>query len=331
MASITRYRAGWRAQVRHGEVRDSRTFATRREASDWAKAWELEAKDSREPGERRTLSDAFRRYRAEVAPRHKGHRHEVVRLARFEADAQLPMTLPLTRITSAHMQAWRDSLTTKLKPGSVLRDMSLLASVFAACREWQWLRASPLERVRRPPQPRHRDRIIAWSEQRSMLRELGHRPRGMPHTKRQMVAWAFLVALRTGMRAGEICGLEWGRVHGAWLALPETKNGTAREVPLPPKAARLIERARGLDGCRVTTLAARSLDSLFRTARDSAGLSGFTFHDSRHTAATRIGRQVGQLGRLSFPEFCKVFGWKDPRNALVYVNPSAAELASRMG
>jgi hypothetical protein len=52
--------------------------------------------------------------------------------------------------------------------------------------------------------------------------------------------------------------------------------------------------------------------------------------DARHTAATRIGAKVGQPGRLTFPEFCRVFGWTDPRNAMIYVNPSAETLAGKL-
>lgn len=46
--------------------------------------------------------------------------------------------------------------------------------------------------------------------------------------------------------------------------------------------------------------------------------------------AENRGATVGQAGRLSFPEFCKVFGWKDPKYALVYCNPSAESLAGKL-
>ena len=35
-------------------------------------------------------------------------------------------------------------------------------------------------------------------------------------------------------------------------------------------------------------------------------------------------------GKLSFPEFCYVFGWKDPKHALIYVNPDPARLADKL-
>ena len=47
----------------------------------------------------------------------------------------------------------------------------------------------------------------------------------------QAVARVFLFALRTGMRAGEICGLTWDRVHADHVSLPVTKT-RPRLVPL---------------------------------------------------------------------------------------------------
>jgi integrase len=110
--------------------------------------------------------------------------------------------------------------------------------------------------------------------------------------------------------------------------LPITKNGTARAVPLSRSARRWLGLLRGQ--AQPFTLADSSRDALWRKARKAAGLEGFTFHDLRHTAATRIGATVGKPGRLSFPQFCAVFGWRNPAQAMVYVNPTAAELADLM-
>ena len=60
----------------------------------------------------------------------------------------------------------------------------------------------------------------------------------------QAVARVFLFALRTGMRAGEICGLTWGRVHADHVSLPVTKT-RPRLVPLEPRALRLVASMRG--------------------------------------------------------------------------------------
>lgn len=145
----------------------------------------------------------------------------------------------------------------------------------------------------------------------------------------QAVALCLVAALRTGMRAGELTGLTWPQVRGTHVHLTSgtTKSGAARDVPLSLKARRVLERARGLDAVRVFGVSGPVLDTLFRRARGRTGLAGFTFHDARHTAATWI----GSSGRLSMLEMCKMFGWRDPKHALIYFNPGVGELAAKLG
>lgn len=318
----------WGIQIKVKGIRDSGTFPSKREADLWAarRTLELTAQATGKAGEVFLLRDALRRFADEVSPGHKGEHWERVRLSAMES--QLPSTLPIAKVTTAALNAWKLERLKSVSPGTVTREMNLLSSVFTyARREWGWITTNPLSDVRRPKEPKHRERVITWHETKAMLRALGYIPGKPPRTMKGMVAYAFLLALRTGMRAGEITGLRWPNVHASWVTLPDTKNGTSRDVPLSAKARRLVSLLRGLDTDSVLLISAPTLDTLFRRARVSSGLSGFTFHDSRHTAATRIGRTVGQPGKLSFPQFCKCFGWTDPKHALIYVNPTAAELA----
>ncbi|ODU08015.1 MAG: hypothetical protein ABS84_15000 [Rubrivivax sp. SCN 71-131] len=331
MASIEKTASGeYRARVKRKGVRDSKTFVLRRDAAAWAKHREdeIDRQADRTLGEVRTLGDALKRYAAEVSPTHKGERWEQIRLKAMEA--QLPITLPLARVTHEHLARWRDARAAAVGPDSVRREMALLGSVLThARRDWRWIADSPMSDVRRPKASPHRSRVMTWRELRAILRTLRHR-RGRPTTMKSIVALALLLALRTGMRAGELTGMRWALVGSHGVRLPDTKNGSAREVPLSRKAMQLVERARGLDDVLVLPVGTQTLDALFRAARDAAGIEGLRWHDSRHTAATRIGATVGQPGRLSFPEFVAMFGWRDPRNAMVYVNPSAAALAGKL-
>lgn len=332
MASIEKTAAGeYRARIKRRGVRESRTFALRRDAQAWAKQREdeIDRQGAGSLGELRTLGDALRRYADEVSPTHKGERWEQIRLRAMER--QLPVTLPLARITHEHLQRWRDARSAAVSADSVRREMALLGSVLThARRDWRWTTATPMADVRRPRGAPHRTRTIHPRELRAVLRALGHSSRRRPHSLRAVVALALLLALRTGMRASELTGMRWAQVSTHAVDLPQTKNGSARQVPLGRKAARLIERARGLDEVQVLPVGAQTLDALFRRARDAAGLHDLRWHDSRHTAATRIGATVGQPGRLSFPEFVVMFGWRDPRNAMIYVNPSAQALAGKL-
>lgn len=325
-----------RKQIKIGSgpdaIRESKTFATQREAREWYTRRKAELMDRKRgiEGQKKTLRDALRKYAEEVSPNHRGHRWESVRLAAFEDHQHLPITLPIASITPLHLTRWRQWRETKVGPASVRREMSLLGSVFtAARRDWNWIEASPLADVRRPPAPAPLDRTITRAEIKAMLRELGYRRR-RPASMKEVTAYTMLLALRTGMRCSELTGLEWSRVKPSWVELDRTKNGDARHVPLSRKARVLMERLRGLDEERPLPITSQLVDATFRRARDKAGLSGFTFHATRHTAATWIGRIVGRPGRLSFPEFCAMFGWRDPRNAMIYVNPTAQELADRL-
>lgn len=318
----------WRVQLEIKGVRDSFTGTTKREASEWAakRETEIRAMAGGRAGSVKTLRDAMRRYAEEVSPTHRGERWELIRLTAFERHPALPVGRRLSELRTPDLAAWRDSRLTTTARGSVLRDMTLLGSVLeVARREWQWIESNPIRDVKRPQNPDHRERVISGVEVRRVLRALGYG--GPVRSVSQAVAGAFLLALSAGMRAGEISGLTWDRVRVDHLVLPMTKNGTPRDVPLSKVGRRIVESMRGWDSDLVFGVGAQTLSTLFRRARDRAGLDGFTFHDSRHTAATRLALS----GRVDALLLCKIMGWKNPKMAMVYFNPTASQIAGRLG
>jgi len=326
MASLSKMSKGWRAQVKVLGVRDSRVFTTRREAVQWAALREEEIRHAATAplGEQYTLRQALRRYASEVSPAKRGERWEQIRLAAFERD-NLPLDTPIGQVTAQHVADFRDARGASVGHGTVLRELTLLSSVFqTAQREWGWVDANPCRAIRKPPAPRHRERVIAWWEVRRMLRAMGYQRTGKVSSMGQAVALCMLLALRTGMRAGELCGLTWDCVFERHVHLPRTKNGKPRDVPLSARARRLVARLREWDDVLVLGLKAASLDALFRKYRARAGLSGFTFHDTRHTAATMLSKKVDVL------TLCKIFGWSQTTQALTYYNPKAAAIAAML-
>jgi len=322
----------WNIQIEVAGQRASATLPTKRLALEWAdkKRVELRAAAKAAPGSTKTLRDALQRYADEVSPTHKGERWEIVRLAAYlKADSELAVDKRLVDLRDTDFISWRDARLKVTKRSSVLRDMGLVNSVLEhARREWKWLTVNPMVDVRKPAKPPHRDVVISRLQVRKMLRVFGYRGLDRVVTSvGQAVAMCFLTALTTGMRASELCELTWDRVFTSYVMLPETKNGDARAVPLSQVARRLLERMRGFDEVLVFGLNARSLDTMFRKARTKANLAGFTFHDSRHTAATRIGRIPG----IDVLMLCKIFGWKDTKQALTYYNPTAKDMAKLLG
>lgn len=331
MATPTKTAQGtWRIQIEVQGTRDSGTFPTKREAEAWRdrRSAELRALATGKGGTVKTLEDALKRYLLEVTPDKRGWEKESVRLRAFresKAHQALPRKRKLSEITPADLAAWRDARLKLNARGSVLRDMTLLSAVFEAARaDWGWLEKNPMREVRRPAEPDHRERVITQAEIDGMVAQLGL-TEGPIRSVSQAVAVCFLVALETGMRAGELCGLTWDRVLGTYVQLTnKTKAGKPREVALTPKAQALIARMQGWDDVLVFGVGVQSLDSLFRKARDRANLSGFTFHDSRHTAATRLALRIQVL------DLCRMFGWTNPKQALRYYNATAADIAARL-
>lgn len=270
----------------------------------------------------------MRRYAAEVSPSKGGERWEQIRIEALIADLNFPAG-KVGAITPEAIGQWRDRRSLKVKPGTVLRELGLLSAIFEhARREWRLIHFNPVQDVRKPPEPRHRDVLITRKQIKAMLRVMGHSPNLPIRSVAQSVACCFMVALRTGMRAGELCALTWADVEADCCRVRGVEKGAKktgrRDIPLSPKAKRAIERVRGYDPLLVFGLNVKSMDAMFRKYRKRANLGGFTFHDSRHTAATWIAQKLHVL------DLCKMFGWSNPKRAMIYYNPSAGDIAKRL-
>lgn len=327
MASIFKHRDGYRAQVCVSGERDTKVFRTKREASAWAAMREIELRNASKSSEadKRTLGELLTKYRDEETIKKRGRRWEEVRIDKLLRDDMLIPSLKLSAVTSGLVGAWRNRRITEVSTGSVLRELGLLSSVFEhASRELKWIEENPVKDVRRPAAPDHRSVLISRSQIRKMLTVMSYH-RGECKSVTQAVCVAFLVALRTGMRAGELCDLTWDRVFDHHCSTAGGKTTAARrDVPLTPKAKRLIESMRGYDPKYVFGLSSASLSAMFLKYRKRAGLEGFTFHDARHTAATWLARKLHIL------DLCLAFGWANTRHALIYYNAPAADIAKQL-
>jgi integrase len=304
----------WSAQVEKMGVRTSRSFRTKAQAQAWATEVEAEVMASRR-GQivRRTLRQALERYGAEVAPTKGSARRDGHRLP-FLAESLGFADKWLEDITADDFGRWRDRQLLGVKGSTVNRDLNLLTAVLSTARdEWGWLVKSPLTRFRRPKNPPPRRRVIAWHEAKAVLRALGWR-KAPPTTLQQEAGFAFLMSLHTGMRAGEVLSY---RLQGKVAHLEKTKNGHPRDVPLGGRALKLHALCPGY------TITGASLDALFRKARVKAGLSGFTFHDARRTALTRLSSKLSPL------QLARVSGHRDLRVLLqVYYAEKAQDIGA---
>lgn len=159
------------------------------------------------------------------------------------------------------------------------------------------------------------------------------------------VSCAFLLALETGMRAGAILSLTWGNVdlERRTATLPKTKNGDSRQVPLSNLAVNIFANmsngvldasvgnlVRPDPSAKPFTVTSKSLDVLFRRARDAAvhacpSIATCRFHDARSEAISRLSK------RLDVLELARMVGHRDLKSLMSYFRVSAEDLAKKLG
>lgn len=302
-------------------VRDSQSFPTKAQAVAWATQRENDLVHGKLPD--KTVLQALREYASAVSPAHRGEQWEVTRLRALERDKIA--SIKLEKLKPADMADWRDRRLRAVSAASVAREMNLLKSVFEVARkEWGWLRTNPLADVKRPSSPPSRRRRISQDEIQSLSEGFGIGDKLRADTAINRVGLAFLFALETAMRAGEILGLQWSDVREKSVSLPKTKNGDSRDVPLSMRAREIIAVLPRSDG-PVFDLDPQTRDVLFRRIRDTQKLHDLHFHDSRAEAIWRLSK------KLDVMELARMIGHRDLRSLMIYYATSADDLADQLG
>lgn len=312
----------WRVQVRRRGVDETRTFRTKARAREWGTQVEAGITGESRPLGKHTLLDALRRYAAEVSPGKRGGAWERVRLTAMEGREGKPadelVARPMAFLTEEHLAAWRDRRLKQVAPATVRREMNLLASVFElARREWKWIRSNPLREVRKPAEPPARRRGVKEGELEALAERLTG-PAG-----REVLA-AFELGIETGMRAGEMMGLEREQIVGSVAHLEMTKNGDARDAALSPRALEIVRDLLADGRPRLFTIGPGTRDALFRKARDAAGIPDLHFHDSRAEAVKRLSKKLNVL------ELAEQIGHRDLNSLQSYYAQPASERAMRL-
>lgn len=299
--------------------RQSATFPTKREAAQWAIQREAELTGAKLPD--KTLGDAMSRYRREVSPTHKGSRWELLRLTAMEKSNIAK--LPAAALAGVDIAGWRDARLQEVSAATVAREMTLLRSVLESCRlDWGWIRANPMADVRRPRTPTSRKRRVTQDEIERVSLACGL-DELRATTALNRTGLAFLFALETAMRAGEILGMGWPDVAEKSVRLPRTKNGDVRHVPLSPRAREILALLPRTDG-PAFGLHPGTRDALWRKAVTAAKIPDLHFHDSRAEAIWRLSK------KLDVMELARVIGHRNVNSLLLYYQTSADDLADRL-
>lgn len=324
MATFRKIGDRWSAEVYVNGIRKSKRHDTKAQAKSWAAQTEFELGQMVDGvSTTHTLLDVFKRYAEEISETKKGAQWEIVRLKMFERFSI--SNVRLVDLRREHFESYIFERSKSVKPSSINRELNLISHSLTQARRWRLMTHNPMEDLKRPKDPPHRERRISQHEIDTILVALNYDERFPVVQQQQKVAVAFLLAIETAMRAGEICSLQSKHVNFAQRTafLPDTKNGRSRAVPLSQEAIRLLKRVDpwGDDGT-VFNMASSTLSTLYKRAVDRTEIVDLTFHDTRHEAITRL------AGKLDVLDLARMVGHRDIKQLMTYYNKSACELAS---
>lgn len=272
--------------------------------------------------------DALELYRTKISILKKGYAQEKYRV---EAIGRSLLGAKTVReVTSVDIATYRDQRLGEINPrtkhplatSTVRLDMSLLSNFFDICRiEWGICDANPVANVRKPKIPPGRDRRLTAREDRLILRYCHN------HSNKQLYSIVVL-ALETAMRQGEILNLQWEHINlkTRIAHLPETKNGTKRDVPLSVTARDALVRIGVQSTGKVFGYTAHGLKSTWRFMRQKLGIEDLHFHDLRHEAISRL----FELGSLDMMEVAAISGHKSLSMLKRYTHLKAQRLVRKL-
>jgi integrase len=185
-------------------------------------------------------------------------------------------------------------------PSTANRDFQVLKRMFNLAVRWGLLEKNPCLHVERLKEPAGRERFLDQVEQQKLLKCCAEPFRTL-----------IFVALRTGMRRGELLGLRRRDVDfsRSLITLRVTKSGSPRHLPMLPQVREALIRlakTRAEDEKLFVSSKGRpysgdGVQSNFLRACRRAQLLDFHFHDLRHTYASdcvAAGMELAVLAKL---------------------------------
>ncbi|CAN7554729.1 site-specific integrase [Neorhizobium tomejilense] len=329
MATIRKLRGRWQAQVRRRGMKPrAKSFDSKAEAEKWARDLETQvdrfgmAPDTKIL-ETTTLGELLERYQNEVTPLKRGAVQETQRLDVLRRHDLSHRTL--IGLSQQDIASFRDERLQSVAPSTAVREMAILShTIEVAIRDWGMpLAKNVVKLVRRPVIRNERSRRLTGDEEQRLLD-------GCDAGKIPFFRTIVIIAIETGMRRGEILGLEWPDIshNRRVITLTMTKNGSGREVPLSQRAfdaLMLWKDLSDVDGSIVFPMSPGALEQTWRRLLVRAGIKNLRFHDLRHEGVSRLFERG-----LNMIEVSSISGHKELRMLKRYTHLSADDLVARL-
>ncbi|MBD8165379.1 site-specific integrase [Erwinia persicina] len=274
-----------------------------------------------------TLTKALDRYFSAVSVHKRGQLQEFYRINVIKRSVLAEKYMH--EISSVDIADYRDGRlasisdrTGRLISANTVRlEMALISALYNVAQiEWGTCMHNPVEHVRKPQASPGRSRRITPIEERAILRALQKR--------NAELTVIFKLALETAMRQGEILSLRWEHIDlSLGIAhLPQTKNGTSRDVPLSYPARQALRAFCGPLSGPVFNYTSNGFKSAWRQTLASLDINDLHFHDLRHEAISRM----FELGSLNVMEVAAISGHKSLNMLKRYTHLRATHLVNKL-
>jgi integrase len=217
----------------------------------------------------------------------------------------------LNELTREHIARVAETKRQDTSPTTANRILALVRAIMnRAAGEWEWIDKAPF--IRLYPEPRNRVRWLKPEEAHALLKEL-------PDYMADMTRFA----LATGLRRGNVLGLEWSQVDlprkVAWIHGDQAKAGKDIHVTLNNTAIAVLEKQIGKHPTQVFTYRGQPIRHFHKTqwnaALERAGIQNFRWHDLRHTWASWLAQDGVPMNVLM-----EMGGWHDTTMVLRYAH-----------
>lgn len=338
MATFTKRKNGWQAVIRiKGYPTVSKTLDRKSDAEAWAEPIERQMKKGEWKGVHvdcdMTLVEAIDRYLEKGEqenlrnPAHKIYCLDRPKKNRLKTIKQQSFAkYALSKLPSITLIDWRDERLETCSPSTVTNDLNHISKLYKiARREWQIHGLeNPLDDVTRPGRGENRKRRLdELADEENRLVQLAS-----SNSYLRRLPQIIVIAIETGMRRGELASIRPSYINfsDSVVHLPKTKNGSARDVPLSPKAVEALRSFTFPDKDRVIFNAQPDvISSAFSWTVQKAEIEDLRFHDLRHEAISRFLEQGYEVS-----EVATIVGHKTLNQLMKYTHHKVKRFADRM-
>ena len=314
MATIRRHYGKWQAQVRRANYpSQTQSFIYKKDALEWARKIEIQIQQDNFGISQRnfpSFKEIILRYLEEVSKKKKGYQVERYHLQHILKNSFVHKSI--NQIQPKIITGYRDSRLITVKSSTVLREFNILQHIFStAIKEWGYPIANPFHQIRKPNGNFRRDRRLSETEYTFLVK--GNYPQ-------QILRNIIEVAIETGMRRGEILGIQSEHIKGQTLLIPITKNGHPRTIPLTKRALYILENTE-----LPFPMSANAVRLAWDRLKKKENIKDLHFHDLRHEAISRFFEKG-----LSIPEVALISGHKDVRILFRYTHLKAEDIMRKL-